>query len=550
VANSVAFVFKSVGLEQISAKMGALNGKLDQTKSRLRGVSAASLDASRKLKTMAGNMRGLSVAATGASVASLKAFADLDAGIVNTLNLLSSEEIDQWGGRIEAATKQSIGLGFGIEDANAGLWNMISNLGASEQSMKAFDAAQKLAIGGNASLASSVTGISKVMNAYGKETTDAMEVANAFFTAQKFGSASVEQMTSNIGKIAPTTARLKIPVNEMMATFAQLTIKSDSAEEAATQLLNTLKVLETVKAGSAQAKQFRRLGIETGASAIQQKGLATILGQVANAINTDADALSRLIPEARAMRGIASLNAEALEKIRSIQDQINQDNKRATGLQEAVNRNMATFSRKMKIAFGEVKLLASSIGKDLAPVVESLADGLHVITERYRNLSPGMRKMIAMSIMLAAVTAPILTVLSGIAFVVGTITPAIAAAALAFGALAAAVAQLVIHWETLTNTDMAEFIGDVVGFTAEVGSKLIDPLGLTGQDAKGVEMSNSISSALTGVGGFFKDMFSGEKSQTDVNVNLRSQQGQIESVQTKTTGKVSGLNVGTNMQTQ
>lgn len=45
-----------------------------------------------------------------------------------------------------------------------------------------------------------------------------------------------------------------------------------------------------------------------------------------------------------------------------------------------------------------------------------------------------------------------------------------------------------------------------------------------------------------------KAIISGGKSQADVNINLRSPQGAVESVTTKTSGKSSGLNLGMNMQ--
>ena len=50
--------------------------------------------------------------------------------------------------------------------------------------------------------------------------------------------------------------------------------------------------------------------------------------------------------------------------------------------------------------------------------------------------------------------------------------------------------------------------------------------------------------------GFGGDVDVSQKSRTDINVNLRSPEGAVESVKSKTTGKVSGQNVGVNMVTQ
>ena len=119
--------------------------------------------------------------------ASIFSFLKLEKGLVNTINLLDEADIPKFSGELEKAQTAAIKMGFSIDDTNEALFGTVSALGVGKQAFTAFEIAQKTAIAGNADLGVTIDGITSIMNAYGRETTNATEVANAFFSAQVKG---------------------------------------------------------------------------------------------------------------------------------------------------------------------------------------------------------------------------------------------------------------------------------------------------------------------------------------------------------------------------
>jgi hypothetical protein len=143
--------------------------------------------AGNKLKNIGNRMRYMSLAATGAGVASVVAFSKIEDGLLNVQGLLEREDLPKYTGKLKELQMQAIKTGFVIEDANKGLFDTVSALGIGEQSIKTFQAAQKLAIGGAADLSVAVDGLTSIVNAYGRKTTSVTDVANAFYSSQVKG---------------------------------------------------------------------------------------------------------------------------------------------------------------------------------------------------------------------------------------------------------------------------------------------------------------------------------------------------------------------------
>jgi hypothetical protein len=105
-------------------------------------------------------------------------------------------------------------------------------------------------------------------------------------------------------------------------------------------------------------------------------------------------------------------------------------------------------------------------------------------------------------------------------------------------------------------TIIANAFGSAFGFVKDLGTELGNLGGAisTGnfKDITRGLLGGDVSNFLFGggeknVNERGKNITAGGKSQTDVNINMRAPAGAVESVKSKTSGKVSGLNVGLNM---
>lgn len=233
--------------------------------------------------------------------------------------------------------------GLKIADVNQALFDTISNGIEVGNSLGFLDKSARLAIAGNAELSSVVKGATKVYEVYKDEVSDVDEILNSFFAAQVKGATNVEFLASNIGKIAATAHKAKIPVNVLFGTFAGLTKFLDGTEESATVLVNVINAL--INATPAAQEEFERFGIQVGLTAIQNNGLLETILQIIDATKDNEDAITKLIPNIRAFKGMAGLTATAVAEINKNILALNDTEAASILVQGAFNEKMETSKR-------------------------------------------------------------------------------------------------------------------------------------------------------------------------------------------------------------
>ncbi len=522
----------------------------------------------KKLKATGSRMsqfgRSMSLRVTAPVIASIAAFKRFDDTFSDVLTLLSREEIAQSEERLKGISKGAIGMGFSIQDSNKALFDAISALGLTENTLKTFEQGQVLAKAGATGLGIAVNGITSIVNAYGREITDANEVANAFFSAQKYGKTTVEELALNIGKVAPIAKQADIGFQELLATTAQLTLGGLSTDEATTALRATISAL--IKPGAQAAKIFKALNIPVGATAIQQAGLGKTLLRVSQVAEKYPDVLAQIIPNVRALTGVSALNEDALKNIQRIMKQINIDTATGTGLTEAYTLKMKRFGTQVDKLFGLLKLFAIQLSEDLAPALRVMVNLFGGLIKTFQKLPSPFRKVISFGIGLLAVLAPLLIVAGGLIAAIGFMLPAIVALTPAFSALAVAVGGFAVS-AGAALLPLLPFIAAIGSVSAAVfmlmkhwnALKTID-FGLV---FRGMLMS--IEETFPRIFGFFKQMsgFIGKlfgggdtlnvqglakqevavNNKSSVDINLNSPPGVIQSVATQGSNVRLGMNM-------
>ena len=473
------------------------------------------------MKKLAGSMKFLSLAAGVAVTGSLKAFGNMEKGITNVLTLLDDKQVAKFGGAIEKLSIESLTkFGFSTEETTKALFDNISALGTSEKSFEAFAASQRLAIGGVTGLDVAVDGITSIMNAYKNGTQTAEEVANSFFAAQKAGKTTVQELAFNIGKVAPIANVMGIGFKELMATMAQLTLVGLSTEDATTALKG---VMTTLQRPAAEArKEFTRLGIPFGVTALKAKGLAFALTQIAKAAETDADIIAELIPNVRALTGISALGAAEIANIQKIIASTSVD-----VLSPAVIKQMETFNIAVAILKGNIVAAAIAIGAQLAPGFIWLGEKIRGLIDWFQGLSDTTKKWIAYGLVLVAVVSVIAVGLAVMATVIGAAGAAIAVifgfifsipgliAAMIVATLAAITIAVVQSWDQIKG-----IVGAIKNFFGFGDSEL---------DAN-----------------LSKDITSSSKSTFEGELTIKTPKGTTSNMKTKTSGN-SNSTFGTNM---
>jgi len=402
--------------------------------------------------SLARNAKVAFLASAAALAAPAIAVGKFEAGLSDVLTLLDKDKIKEFGGDLSKASKEAIKLGFSIDDSNKALFDTVSAIGDINKSLDIFTIAQKLAIGGTTSLSIAVDGLTSIVNAYGKEVTNATKVSNAFFSAQRAGKTTVAELALNIGKLAPIAKQAGVGFEEMLAAVSQLTLGGLSTEEAVIGLRQAISAL--IKPGQEAISVLKKFNVPIGATEVRAKGLTFSLQKLAEAAKENPDALAKMIPNIRALTAISSLGSSQIENLSRIVRDINSDFENGTGLSEAYELKM----KDLKVVFGQltggVKVLLIELGEKLAPTFARLSTSITNLTNFISENKPLVN--------LTANALLAITALSGLAFVVGTLGKAYIAMSLAAAALGA---QLVF----LSSVQMFGLNTSILVLIANVG---------------------------------------------------------------------------------
>ena len=332
----------------------------------------------------------IAIAAVGA-FAPLKAFTDWEKGITTVYTLMNKTEINQYGAKLKELSKEGVRAGLGIEDVNKALFNSVSAMGISEKSIDVYRKSLILAKGGVTDVSTALTGMMSVINAWGEKTTNATEVANAFFTAQKRGVTTVEELASNIGQIAPLATKMGLSVEETMATVSALTQGGLSTDMAVTGLKNTLQALASPTKNAQET--LEEFGVPFGIVDIKAKGLTYTLQKLIEMQQKSPNAITKAIPNIRALTTVLSMDEDKMQKVHKTLVEIQEDVKNGTGLNEAFKMMNSTGAATMSKVIGELQISLIELGELVAPVLLPIVKGFGDLVHWLNEILPKLNKI-------------------------------------------------------------------------------------------------------------------------------------------------------------
>ena len=332
----------------------------------------------------------IAIAAVGA-FAPLKAFTDWEKGITTVYTLMNKSEINQYGAKLKELSKEGVRAGLGIEDVNKALFNSVSAMGISEKSIDVYRKSLILAKGGVTDVSTALTGMMSVINAWGEKTTNATEVANAFFTAQKRGVTTVEELASNIGQIAPLATKMGLSVEETMATVSALTQGGLSTDMAVTGLKNTLQALASPTKNAQET--LEEFGVPFGIVDIKAKGLTYTLQKLIEMQQKSPNAITKAIPNIRALTTVLSMDEDKMQKVHKTLVEIQEDVKNGTGLNEAFKMMNSTGAATMSKVIGELQISLIELGELVAPVLLPIVKGFGDLVHWLNEILPKLNKI-------------------------------------------------------------------------------------------------------------------------------------------------------------
>lgn len=203
---------------------------------------------------------------------------------------------------------------FGVSTSTLtdGLYNVISALGESEESMKILEIATMGASAGNASVTDSVNLLSAVMKGYGDVSAEAGQKASDLaFKTVVLGQTTFPELAASMGAVIPLASTMKVSQEELFGAMATLTGVTGNTSEVTTQLRGTIQGL--LQPSADMQKALEALGYENGMVAIESEGLQGILNSLKEEVGGNEIAFSNLFGSVEAKNAVLALTGSQAE---------------------------------------------------------------------------------------------------------------------------------------------------------------------------------------------------------------------------------------------
>lgn len=344
----------------------------------------------------------------GAIALTTARFAEFDQGLRGVKTLLdessfSAKSLDKGfqdlsKGALDALTDFPLTL----QSINKSLFDIVSAGVPAANAIEVLGSTSRLSVAGITDSAVATDGVTSALNAYGLEAKEAELVAAKFFTAQKFGKTTVEELSNFFGRAAATASSYGVSLDELLAATAAMTtggIKTAAAMAAIPAIMaNIAKPTEEAK------EEAERLGIEFTSTALRAKGLTGFLDSLTNAQGFNQQSVEKLFGSIEAQKGIFSLTGAQADKYKETLNELTDSQKLLTTFQEAYETQSKSLTNQVTVLTNNFDALGILIGKNLAPLVEELAG---IMTEFLRFLqdNPGIADFIAKMLIAGTVTA-------------------------------------------------------------------------------------------------------------------------------------------------
>ncbi|MCK1997961.1 phage tail tape measure protein [Psychrobacillus psychrodurans] len=273
--------------------------------------------------------------------------------------------------------------------------------------------------------------VASALNIFGLEASESSRVADVLAMTANMSAAGITDMQYALKYAGAPAAALGISMEELSASIGILTNSGLDGSSAGTSLRASLLALNNP--AKAQAKIMEELGFSILDSEGKAKSLSDMIGDLSTALEGETDAqrvatLSKLVGT-EAVSGFLALMkagpAEIDKMTLSLQNSGGAAAETAAQMKDGIGGAMENLSG----AFGTASIL---IGNQLIPYVQSAAEFIAELINRFNSLSEGTQAFITKA---ALVTAGILAIGTGVGVLIAGIGMVISAFATISGAL-------------------------------------------------------------------------------------------------------------------
>ena len=270
-------------------------------------------------------------------------------------------------------------IGVNANNIAEDVYNAISAGQKTEDAVGFVGQAVKLAKGGFAETGQALDVMTTILNAYGKESSEAEAVADMLIQTQNKGKVTVAELSSVMGKIIPTANANNVALEQLCAGYAIMTARGIAAAETTTYMNSMLN--ELGKTGTTADKTLRAAAGGSFKDLMAQgMSVAEVLDILQAEATKGGKSLADMFGSAEAGKAALTLMADGVEGFNSqVAGMLD-----STGAAESAFKKMAeTTEEKIAKAKNALNNLAIVLGDTFLPYVTTGAQKVSEMVTRF-----------------------------------------------------------------------------------------------------------------------------------------------------------------------
>ncbi|HWR36367.1 MAG TPA: phage tail tape measure protein [Clostridia bacterium] len=218
-----------------------------------------------------------------------------------------------------------------------------------------------------------------VLAAYGREAKDAGNISAALFETINLGKTRGPELAGSLGRVVPIAASLKVSLSEVLAAVATLTLAGLSTDEAMTALRGSMTALLS-PTGEAE-KMAKELGIDLRQmrEELKDKGLAAVMGEMAQKTNGATEATAALFGNVRALNGVLTLTGPQAHQYQEILKRVTEAEREGTAAHDAANKMLASQGSQLEVLGRTFKTEFIKAWEDGKPVIDTAVQAFRMM---------------------------------------------------------------------------------------------------------------------------------------------------------------------------
>ena len=321
-----------------------LGNEIDQLRGKLRGLDGDAKSAARSLSlrdaaaSAAGTVAmgggpmaalgaaGGTLAAAGGAVGIAAAGTLALGGALTVQSVTTAKALEDQSRRLRVMTDDSAALQSGVialvreqgylastTEATAAAYDILqAGFAGTDDILKIVKASTLGAAGGFTDLVTVSDALTSILNGYNRTAGDAGKIVDQIKVATDDGKISMEAYAQSIGRVVPSAAAAKLPLEEINAAISALTAQGVPVE---TTFSGINQAIKTILKPTKEAKDLSEaIGLEFNSQALAAKGLGGFLADVAQKTGKSSDALSILFSDIDGYKAVVGLLNDDLKR--------------------------------------------------------------------------------------------------------------------------------------------------------------------------------------------------------------------------------------------